>query len=119
MATTGEQLAAWKQLGGTVRTVKKNKEFIAPGGEKQFFVRRWERGDFEKKETTRRKTTSLNAFSSRPSQAPSPPLIRLESSGDGHGSVESRLTSGEEEECESRRARSEARGLQPSLSSHD
>ena len=33
MATTGEQLAAWKQLGGTVRTVKKNKEFIAPGGE--------------------------------------------------------------------------------------
>ena len=33
MATTGEQLAAWKQLGGTVKTVKKTKEFIAPGGE--------------------------------------------------------------------------------------
>jgi len=32
MASAGE-VAAWKQLGGTVRTVKKNKEFIAPGGE--------------------------------------------------------------------------------------
>ena len=48
MATTGEQLAAWKQLGGTVKTVKKTKEFIAPGGE--ILIPRWgEDVDFEKK----------------------------------------------------------------------
>ena len=72
----------------------------------------------KKKETTRKMLMdALARRSSRPSQAPFPSLIRLESRGHGDDSVATGLVSEEEEECESRRAGSEARVSQPSLSS--
>lgn len=117
MATTGEQLAAWKQLGGTVKTVKKNKEFIAPGGEKRervFFLDDWGTtdGDFEKKDDAQH--VDFGCLRSPPLRAFSFSLIRLKSHSDGDVSVSAGLEFKENEKCESRRARSEARVWQPS-----
>lgn len=121
MATTGEQLAAWKQLGGTVRTVKKNKEFIAPGGEKRervFFLYDWGTtgGDFEKKDDAQHVDFGCLRRLFAPFEAPSPSLICLESRGDGGDTVSALRESKEKGECVSQRARSEARVSQPSLS---
>ena len=76
---------------------------------------KWGDVDFEKKRRPR--ATSVDGLAiSRPSQAPSPSLIRLESRGDGDDLVSFRLASEEEEECGSRRARCTARVSEPSVS---
>lgn len=102
MATTGEQLAAWKQLGGTVKTVRKNKEFIAPGGELKL-----DGGGRRRRFRKRRRARKRKTSSTMPSLAPFLLLIRLDSDRDGAFRVTSRLTAKGEEQCETERARTE------------